>query len=299
MVGNRAEQPLWLGYRRDAGRRKWILSVINDVNDDTPVPPMPLRLIGEAAAMLRFYSRVPLPALGRFDDPGNPPPFARACRLLPIASIVIALPMAITTSLLGLTALPPLFIAVLAVGISLITTGALHEDGLADMTDGFGGGHTLARKLEIMKDSRIGSYGAAALVLAILGRVILIAGLIEQGSGIAAACLLAAAVVSRTLALGVFAALPSARADGVAANVGRPDSTALIVAGVLTIGLLICLAVPTIGLAHAFVGSLAASAISYAVARVALNQIGGQTGDIIGAAQVLSEIAFLSGSLAF
>ncbi|MFK5057887.1 hypothetical protein ACI4AF_28630, partial [Klebsiella pneumoniae] len=67
-----------------------------DPSDKTArtAPSGPMMLIGDTLAMVRFYSRLPIPALGAFDDPANPPPFARACRMLPLASLLIALPMA-------------------------------------------------------------------------------------------------------------------------------------------------------------------------------------------------------------
>jgi adenosylcobinamide-GDP ribazoletransferase len=258
-----------------------------------------LTLLTETAAMLRFYSRLPLPALGSFDDPAAPPPFARACRMLPVASLVIALPAALAATLLGATALPDLFVATLVVAVSLLTTGALHEDGLADMADGFGGGATVARKLEIMKDSRIGSYGAAALGLASIARIVLIAALIVISPVICGGCLLAGGVLSRTLSLGVFASLPSARATGVASAVGQPERSSLAVAALLALVIALGFAVPGLGLARAVTGIAVASLVTAAVAWLAKSHIGGQTGDVLGATQVLAEIGFLAGLLAF
>jgi len=260
---------------------------------------LPLTLLAETAAMLRFYSRLPLPALGSFDDPALPPPFARACRTLPVASLVIALPAALIATLLGATALPELFVATLVVAVSVLTTGALHEDGLADMADGFGGGATVARKLEIMKDSLIGSYGAAALGLALIARIVLIAALVVISPAICGGALIAASVVSRTLSLGLFASLPSARGDGVASAVGRPDRSSLAVAALPALVIALGFVVPGLGLAHAMSGIAVATLVTSAVGWLATAQIGGQTGDVLGAAQVLAEIGFLAGLLAF
>jgi len=269
---------------------------------DAPPVPQWLRLLGEAAAMLRFYSRLPLPALGPFDDPAAPPPFARACRMLPVASLVIAAPQALVVAVLGLTALPALFVATMSVAAGLIATGALHEDGLADMADGFGGGATVARKLEIMKDSRVGSYGVAALALALLARTALVAALLLHGPLVAATSLLGAGILSRGLSLALFAALPAARPDGVASAVGRPEPAAVTIACLLTLGLVGLAALPwlTEGLAvlRLLTGLLVVAAVTLAVSRLALRQIGGQTGDVLGAAQVLAEIGFLAGLLA-
>jgi adenosylcobinamide-GDP ribazoletransferase len=259
--------------------------------------PLVLGLIAETAAMVRFYSRLPVPVLGAFDTPDRPPPFAIACRMLPIASLVLALPAALVAIILGFTALPEFFTAAIVTAVLIATTGALHEDGLADTVDGFGGGGTIARKLEIMKDSRIGSYGAAALVLALLARVTLLAALIVVSPWFAAAGLIAAAIVSRTLSLATFALLPAARPDGVASTVGAPKTPSLAIAGALTIGLALVLVAPPAGLLRFLIAFGVAIGLSLALGRLARAQIGGQTGDVIGAAQVLAEIGFLAGLL--
>ena len=118
--------------------------------------------------------------------------------------------------------LPPLVCAGLAVGALVIVTGALHEDGLADVADGFGGGATRERKLEIMRDSRIGAYGAAALALSLILRVAALSALLDHGLGAAAAGLILAGAASRAAALAPLALLPAARADGLGAGAGAP-----------------------------------------------------------------------------
>ena len=107
------------------------------------------------------------------------------------------------------------------------TTGALHEDGLADVADGFGGGATRARKLEIMRDSRIGAYGAIAIALALILRVGALAAALDGGFWRAALSLMLVAALSRAAALTPLALLPPARADGAGAAAGRLDSNAL------------------------------------------------------------------------
>ncbi|MDR3494630.1 MAG: adenosylcobinamide-GDP ribazoletransferase [Ancalomicrobiaceae bacterium] len=261
-----------------------------------PVRPELLpRLIGETLAMVRFYSRLPLPALGAFDDPAAPPPFAAACRMLPLAAVIIALPAAAAIACLGLTVLPPLAAAGLAVAVLAATTGALHEDGLADVADGFGGGRTREKKLEIMKDSRVGAYGVIALMLAILVRTSLYAALLGRSPATAAVGLVAAAVASRVASLVVFAVLPTARPDGVAGRVGRPTPAATataIVVGLVVVAL--CGWAP-LGPGHAAAATAISAIVALALARLATAQIGGQTGDVIGAAQQLAELGFLTG----
>jgi adenosylcobinamide-GDP ribazoletransferase len=115
---------------------------------------------GDLAACIRFFSRLPLPRLGKWDDPAALPAFQRMARAAPLAGVLVALPAALVGLLLGFTALPHLAIGLLMTGALAAVTGGLHEDGLADVADGFFGGHTPERRLEIMKDSRIGSFGA-------------------------------------------------------------------------------------------------------------------------------------------
>ena len=108
--------------------------------------------------------------------------------------------------------------AVLAVGAGALATGALHEDGLADMADGFGGGSTRERKLAIMRDSRIGVYGVIVLVVVLAAKVGAIADL--EGTGLVIAAMVAAAGVSRAAMPAVMLWLDPARAEGLAADAG-------------------------------------------------------------------------------
>jgi adenosylcobinamide-GDP ribazoletransferase len=173
----------------------------------------------------------------------------------------------------------------------ICTTGALHEDGLADVADGFGGGRTREDKLRIMRDSRIGSYGALALVLALLARAGALVALADPSDVLAA--LVAAGAVSRAALPAVMAISPQARADGLAAAAGRPHplraAAAALVAALLAI-LLLGQAAPA--------ALLAGAGGALAVALLARRQIGGYTGDVLGAAQQLGEIGVLLGAVA-
>lgn len=111
-------------------------------------------------------------------------------------------------------------VAVLVVGVMIMATGGLHEDGLADTADGLWGGWTRERRLEIMRDSRIGSYGVIALVLVLLARVFAVFLVINLWVWPA---LVAAAVLSRGVLPGVMALVPNARDDGLSRGVGRPS----------------------------------------------------------------------------
>jgi len=247
------------------------------------------------ARCIRFYSRLPVPKLPFEDDPHGAPDFRVVPRILPIAGTLIGLPPALT--LLGAAALGMggLLAASLATLVAILTTGAMAEDGLADVADGFGGGHTVERRLEIMADSRLGSYGAAAMVMSLVIRVIALGNLIDfMGYGAGASALLAAAGVSRVSGLMPLVFLPSARPGGKSASVGRPTA--------MTISLALILAI-VIGAALLFVGGFHARGIALALIvslfaalpMIALAQrmIGGQTGDVAGATQQVAEIVFL------
>ncbi|MFC7399758.1 adenosylcobinamide-GDP ribazoletransferase [Chelatococcus sp. GCM10030263] len=255
------------------------------------------RLMADTAACLGFYSRLPLPR-GMAD--GAAPRFATSVRALPIAGAIIgavgALVMAAALEL-GLGTLPA---AILAVAALLAATGALHEDGLADTADGLFGGTTPERRLAIMRDSRIGAFGAAALCLGLFLRVALIAEIAGRGgmAGVAMA-IVAAAAASRTAGLLPLVRLTPARSDGAAMSVGRPEPAALRFATLLA--LLIAAVAGIIGdlaLTAIVTGCLAAVVGAWGITVIARRKIGGHTGDIAGAAQQIAEIAFLLGLLA-
>jgi len=186
--------------------------------------------------------------------------------------------------LLGLGDWPAAVLAVLA---SIVLTGALHEDGLADTADGLIGGHDRNQRLAIMRDSRHGTFGVVALVLSALLRA---AALVGIGDPIhAGLALIAAHAASRAaLPVAMFVLAP-ARADGLGAAAGRPS--ALLAIGALAIGLLTTLAAlgPMRG-ATAF--GLAGAAI-FAMGVLAHRRIGGYTGDVLGAFQQVGEIVIL------
>ncbi len=256
-------------------------------------------LLGEAAAMVRFYSRLPVPRLGAFDDPTSPPPFGRALRMLPWASLVIGLPAAVVVAMLGATLLPSLVVAVFAIATLAVITGAFHEDGLADVADGFCGGATAERRLEIMKDSRIGAFGGVALAAQFLLRAGLVAAALDRfGAPAASVIVLAVAALARVMPLVLMAALPPARPDGLGRAAGRPDPTALSLAGAGA-GAIALLGLPPIVGAAALLASIAiAGAAVLGLGLTARARIGGFTGDVVGAGTIVAEIAALTGLLA-
>ncbi|MEM9094175.1 MAG: adenosylcobinamide-GDP ribazoletransferase [Pseudomonadota bacterium] len=172
-----------------------------------------------------------------------------------------------------------------AIAISLLLTGALHEDGLADTADGFGAGVEKTRTLEIMRDSRIGAFGASALVVILLARWSAVASFSPWE---AIAALVAAGALSRAAMVALMWSLPPARPDGLGAGAGEVSTSVLLVA--LAIALLATL--PTGW--SILLAPLAAAAAVILVARLADSKIGGHTGDVMGAGQQAAEVAVLA-----
>lgn len=248
---------------------------------------------------VRFFSRFPLPSLFAADDPGNPPAFGAIVRLLACASLVIALPSALALLVLTQLNLPPLAIATLTVLTAILSTGALHEDGLGDVADGFGGGQTPQQKLDIMKDSRLGTYGVIALMGSLLVRVAALSQLVAVAPEQAALFWLACCVLSRSIAILPWVILPAARPSGVAGNLAKPSLTDFATG----LGIAAALAFLVSGSFLILAAGSAAFAAAFALARLARSQIGGFTGDLIGAAEQLCQglillvLAALFGSL--
>jgi adenosylcobinamide-GDP ribazoletransferase len=243
------------------------------------------------ALCLRFYTRLGWGDAQAVDMAG----FAEALRALPLAGAVIGGMGASALALSRGFGLSPLVAATVAVAALVAVTGALHEDGLADAADGFGGGGTPARKLEIMRDSRLGAYGALALGLSLLLRVFALAALAERSTLLAAAALIATGALSRTAGLAPLLALSPARPEGAGAAMPRSSSRALKEAAALAALLSLAPALCGAPLGQVLVADLAACLAAILVARLADRQIGGYTGDVLGAAQQAAEIAALLG----
>ncbi len=232
---------------------------------------------------LGFLTRLPLPrgvTLAAED-------LRRAQRLFPLAGLVVGLIGALAFWLASHLGLGPWPAGALAVAATALATGALHEDGLGDTADGFGGGGDAGRKLEIMRDSRLGSYGGLALILSVLLRVAALAALADPE--LAGAALVAAHVASRGILPAVMAAAPAARPDGLAASIGAAGRADLW----LALGLTAVLVVLTLGLRGGFFVLALAILAGAAVTWLAKRQIGGITGDVLGAVQQAAEAAAL------
>jgi adenosylcobinamide-GDP ribazoletransferase len=215
-----------------------------------------------------------------------PDSMARAQRAFPLVGALIGLVVGlIDRGLLGM-GIPALAAAALALGASAALTGALHEDGLADVGDGFGGGRDRTAKLSIMRDSRIGTYGVIVLLVGFSARLSALATL-------PVAAIVPALVVAHALAraaIPVLAAnMPFARDDGLGKSAGRPDIASVAMAVVIAVVVaLVCL--PLKAALLAVVVTVAAAA---AMAGLAWRQIGGVTGDVFGAVEQVVETAVL------
>ena len=241
---------------------------------------------------LGFYSRLPIPRAMHEATPHSLANFSRAVRILPFVGAVLGAFAALVMGVALELGLHPLLAAPLALCCLIVISGALHEDGLADCADGFFGGATRERRLEIMRDSRIGTFGAVALALSLYVRAASLALIAGESLSLAAAVLIGAAALSRTTALIPLVVLPPARENGAGFTVGKPEPAALAAAACL--GVVFALAPVLAGTApvRALAAIAVATGAAYAIVPLARKLIGGQTGDVAGAAQQLSEIAF-------
>jgi adenosylcobinamide-GDP ribazoletransferase len=213
----------------------------------------PGRFIRDIAGARHRHALRFLASRGRRPGPNAPLDIDRIAWAAPVAGVAVGLVGALVLALAALLGLPLLLRAAFATAALVAATGALHEDGLADVADGFGGGATRARKLEIMRDSSIGAYGAIAIALALILRVGALAAALDGGFWRAAFSLTLVAALSRAAALTPLALLPPARADGAGAAAGRLDRA---LAGRLGLGPVCRRARPRRAWAHALLAAL-------------------------------------------
>lgn len=230
-----------------------------------------------------LLTRMPVGWLAR---DGLPYDMTRCVWTWPVVGVVCGMAGAMVFVGLMRLGIPPLPCAVAGVAGQILLTGGLHEDGLADMADGFGGGATRARKLEIMRDSRIGSYGMMALALVLMARVGAIGGI---SPALALLLLPVTGALARTAMAVMLARLPPARTDGLASRMAHVPAGALLVclllAAVLSWWLL--------GAWRAAGAVVVTAMVAGTMIRLARRQIGGQTGDVLGAGACLAECALL------
>jgi adenosylcobinamide-GDP ribazoletransferase len=240
---------------------------------------------------LQFFTRIPI--TGRLAQwVGYSPAMLRASAAhFPAIGWVVGAIGAL--ALAGALALwPPLVAAVLCTVVTVLVTGAFHEDGLADVADGLGGASTRERALEIMKDSRIGAFGAIAVVLALGLKFALLAGLAGQGAFAACMALLAAHVLSRLAPLAVMRASPYVGGEG---GKSKPmadavSGTAVFVAVLWSLPAAALLVVVG-GIVNGVAAVVAGALVALFMVRLLRRRLGGFTGDGLGATQQLSELA--------
>ena len=238
------------------------------------------RAVDDLTINLAFYTRLPL-ACGLIEGSE----LARASWAAPLAGATVGL-LGAATYWLARGLLPTWPAAALAVAATLMVTGCLHEDGLADVADALGGS-SREHKLDIMRDSRLGTYGASALVASIVLRIAALASLATPAS--AAIALIVAHMAGRAAIPGFMRLIPPARGDGLSAGAGpAPRASATVAAAIGVLAL-------TAGLPWrgALLALAAAGAALFVMARLSIKHFGGQTGDVLGAVEQCVEIAVL------
>src|SRR6201987_4244043 len=237
----------------------------------------------EFRASLAFSTRLPLaPAVSQ-----TAKAVANAAWAFPVTGLVVGLIGALVYSLANRLALPAWPAAALSVAATLVVTGALHEDGLGDTADGFGGGDTRQSKLDIMRDSATGAYGVCVLVLSLSLRIGALASFADASAVVWA--LIASHCAARAAMAILMLLLPPARSDGLSYEAGSPPGKSVAAAAAIAfVVLLFCL--------HPVRGFIAAIVLIAAVALMAwlaMRQIDGQTGDVLGATEQAGEIGVL------
>lgn len=231
-----------------------------------------------------LLTRLPFPrAPYDADTKRSPAQAAWAYPLVGLGVGVIAVLVALIMRSLGVSLIATGVFVVLS---SIVVTGALHEDGLADCADGFWGGWDMAKRLSIMKDSQVGTYGVIALVSSLFLRWYCITQMMETGVFLGG--VLVAAVMSRGAMVWVMYRLPHARKDGLAQQTGRPGKSATYVAlGFAVIAAIFAPEVSTLWLIVIAIG------LTLGMTTLARRKVGGQTGDVLGATQQIVELGIL------
>jgi adenosylcobinamide-GDP ribazoletransferase len=245
--------------------------------------------LSDLAAAGRLLTRVPPLLRRRIESPDaatGAGPIGRAARAFPLVGALVGLAAGLAFAIIVAIGLPTAVAAIVALAIGALVTGALHEDGLADTADGFGGGSTREQKLAMMHDSRIGAYGVLALVLVLAAKL---GALIDlEHIGIVIAGLVCAGASSRAMLPALMHWLLPARPDGLGAAAGQPPASAVYV-GLAIAFLLSVILLSWSGIVAFIIGGIGA----FGMAQLAKRQVGGHTGDILGATQQVSGLLFL------
>jgi adenosylcobinamide-GDP ribazoletransferase len=250
-----------------------------------PLPPPPASpapgAFGQLCLALGFLTRLPVPLAPTIAAL----PLSTSVRAFAPAGAAVGALGAGLYALAWFAGMPPMLAALLGLAATIWATGALHEDGLADFADA-SGARDVDRRLAIMRDSRIGTFGVLALLLSLGLRATALAALDDPAS--VAVAWIGAAAASRAAVVYPMHRLPFARSDGAAVRAGRPVAAHAAAAIAIGAAFLLPLGISGFALALLFAGG--ATLYTTALAR---RQLGGQTGDALGMVQQTAEIAVL------
>ncbi|MDO3608900.1 adenosylcobinamide-GDP ribazoletransferase [Ralstonia pseudosolanacearum] len=232
-----------------------------------------------------YFTRIPVPASVGFSQDG----LNRAARFFPLVGWLVGAAGALAYWLASRTVPAPGVAVAASMVATLLLTGAFHEDGLADCADGFGGGYTPEDRLRIMRDSRIGAFGAIAVCMALLLKWQLLTAMAAQHAAVAMAAMVAAHAASRGMAVSYLLTHDYARMEGkakpVAQPMGRRDAAwAALFGGLPLLGF---------GMACAAIAVAVLLAARWALGRYFTRRLGGITGDCLGLAQQVFELLVL------
>jgi adenosylcobinamide-GDP ribazoletransferase len=264
------------------------------MTDQRPIPNEIATAIEELKSAAIFLTQLPSRIVGL--DTSRVPDFKHGARVFPVVGALVGVGGGIVLVVASRIGIPPMLSAGLATAAIVLATGGLHEDGLADTADSFGGA-TTEKKLAIMDDSRVGTYGATALVFSILLRVVALGSIAAAvGPVRAALVLIAAEAVSRAALVRLWHELPAVRMGGLADDTGPPDQNAMLVALAIAAVVGVVMTLPAVGLWATILAGAVAVGATYAMIRLTARTLGGRTGDSLGACQQIAVIAFLVGA---
>lgn len=253
---------------------------------------------------LGFFTRIPVPSFIDFQETD----LNHSVKYFPLVGWLVGL-IGVAIFYLAMQVFTQSIALLISMAATILATGAFHEDGLADSADGLGGGWSREQVLAIMQDSRLGTYGAIALFMALMAKYQL---LTAMHADTVMAALICAHALSRLSAVWLMAALPYAKADAnssskakpLATQVSRSDLWVANVFGLLPLLLLLALIQNGLGnwratLSFALLLLAAVGAMWWWWRLLLKRKLGGYTGDTLGAIQQLSEIMFYLASLAW
>lgn len=240
---------------------------------------------------LQFFTRLPIPTWVGFE----PAWLQQSARYYPLVGLVVGLA---TSGVYAATVwvLPHAVAVVLSISTGIYLTGAFHEDGFADMCDGFGGGYTRERVFQIMQDSRIGTYGTVGIGLLLATKALTLFYLSPM---VVAAVLCVGHTMSRMFSAALIWTLDYAKAEGKAKPLAEKMETKEFVIAAATTAVVVLIVALVGGLSWSalLLGGVLATLATVWLARLFVRTLGGFTGDCLGAAQQLSEVCFYLGVL--